>query len=86
MNNPNNINALTSKIVAALALIDQSFYREALDKLEHDILSKTDGCAEVGYPDNNDWIKDCESQSSIYPTIIDAIELLRSLIYSERLK
>lgn len=72
-------NPLTNKINSALKLVDQGNYQEALDKLEYDILSKTNGCAETGAPDKNDWIKDCESQASVYPLIIDTIEYLKNL-------
>ena len=41
--NKNLPNALTNKINAVLVMIDQGRYQEALDKLEHDILPKTDG-------------------------------------------
>jgi hypothetical protein len=78
--NPKMQTALTNKINAVLELIKQGFYQEALDKLVHDILIKTDGCANIGVPDRNDWIRDCEAQNLVYPLIIKAIELLRDLI------
>ncbi len=31
-------------------------YSEALNKLQNDILKKTNGSAETGEPDRNDWI------------------------------
>jgi hypothetical protein len=73
-------NALTNKINAALEMIDQGFYQDALDKLQNDILNKTNGCAETGEPDRNDWIETCEEQSQVYPLVIEAIELLENLI------
>ena len=74
--NPNMINALTNKSNAVLQLIDQGLYIEALDKLENDVLNKTDGCGNTGIPDKNDWIKDCETQGQVYPFIMQAIHLL----------
>ncbi len=74
--NPNMVNALTNKINAVLQLIDQGLYMDAIDKLENDILKKTDGCATVGAPDKNDWIEDCAAQAQVYPLIIEAIRLL----------
>lgn len=74
--NPNMRNALTNKINAVLQLIDQGLYLDAIDKLENDILKKTDGCATVGAPDKNDWIKDCATQAQVYALIIEAIRLL----------
>lgn len=78
--NPNRQTPLTNKINAVLEKIEQGLYQEALDKLEHDILAKTDGCANTGTPDRNDWIVDCEAQNQVYPVITEAIELLRDLI------
>lgn len=75
--NANMANALTNKINAALAMIDEGRYQDALDKLENDILKKTDGCATGGGPDRNDWIRDCAAQGEVYPIIMNAIELLR---------
>jgi K319L-like, PKD domain len=77
--NSNQANALTSKINAALKLIDQKQYAAALDKLETDILPKTDGCATQGAPDKNDWIKDCPTQKKVYDSVKDTIELLQGL-------
>lgn len=79
LKNTNMANALTNKLTAALDLIDQGLYADALDKLENDILKKTDGCATSGSPDRNDWIQDCDDQSLIYPLIMDAISLLKEL-------
>ena len=80
LKNPNMKNALTNKINAVLMDIDNQLYQEALDKLQHDILGKTDGCASAGAPDNNDWIKDCAAQNQAYPLILQAIDLLKKLI------
>ena len=74
--NPNMRNALTNKINAVLQLIDQGLYLDAIDKLKNDILKKTDGCATVGVPDKNDWIKDCAAQAQVYPLLIEAIQFL----------
>jgi hypothetical protein len=78
--NENMSNALTNKINAAIELIDQGFYEEALIKLQEDILGKTDGCANDGSPDRNDWITDCDVQTEVYPFVLETIELLESLI------
>lgn len=79
LKNKNMQNALTNKINAALKLVDQGQYEEALNKLENDVLLKTNGCADTGSPDKNDWIKDCESQNQVYPLIMEAIEHLMNL-------
>jgi PKD repeat protein len=78
--NKNMANALTNKISAALSLIEQRQFRDALDKLENDILKKTDGCMTTGSPDRNDWIKDCGTQAKIYVQIMAVMNLLKSLI------
>jgi hypothetical protein len=80
LHNKNSANALINKIDAALAMIDAGLYQETLDKLENDILKKTDGCADTGMPDRNDWIITCEAQAEVYPIVVHAIELLESLI------
>jgi hypothetical protein len=77
--NRNMRNALTNKINEVIGLIEQGAYDEASDKLEHDVLAKTNGCASSGYPDKNDWITDCPSQNQIYPLLIEAIGYLKNI-------
>jgi len=72
--------ALTNKINAVLNMIDLGLYQQALDKLEHDILPKTNGCATIGTSDNNDWVKSCPQQAQLYSLIVEAIDLLMDLI------
>jgi hypothetical protein len=59
--------SLINKINAVLGIIDQENYGTALGKLENDILEHTNGCANTGGPDSNDWIITCEGQSQVYP-------------------
>jgi hypothetical protein len=80
LKNKNMKNALLNKIDEALEMINRGNYNGALNKLQNDILQKTNGCAETGLPDKNDWIITCEEQSEIYPLIIETIEHVRSLI------
>ncbi len=80
LKNRNMKNALLNKINALQKMIADGLYAEALDKLRNDILQKTDGCAKIGQPDRNDWIKTCEAQSRIYPLIIEAIENVSGLV------
>jgi len=80
LKNPNSSNALTNKIDAVLAMIDKGQYEQALRILQHDILKKTDGCANTGAHDKNDWIITCEGQGKVYPLIVAAIWLLERLI------
>lgn len=83
---PNNLknkqlkNALKNKISSVLTMIEQGLYKEAIDKLQNDILQKTNGCADSNKPDKNDWITTCEDQEDIYPYIIETIEYLESMM------
>ena len=74
--NANMANTLTNKINAVLQLIEQGQYAAARDKLQNDILNKTDGCASTGTPDKNDWILDCASQTQIDVLIREALQRL----------
>lgn len=74
-------NALTNKINAVLEKVNQGLFQEALDKLRDDILGKTDGCATIGAPDQNDWITDCSAQGEVYPLVLETINFLNSLIH-----
>jgi hypothetical protein len=78
--NENMRHALTSKLNAALAMLENQAYAAVLNKLESDLLPKTDGCAINGTPDANDWITDCANQAQVYPLILETIALLRPLL------
>jgi hypothetical protein len=80
LQNENMMNALLNKMDAALAMIDDGQYQAALNKLENDILAKTDGCAKIGEPDKNDWLITCEAQDAVYPLIIETIDYVMGLI------
>ena len=58
----------------------RGLYDEALDKLQNDILQKTNGCAEIGQPAKNDWIITCDAQSQIYPLIMETIDYLTAFM------
>jgi hypothetical protein len=79
LKNKNSSDSLINKTEATLKQIDEGLYQEALDKLQNDILLKTDGCAIAGYPDATDWITTCEGQDKVYPLVMRAIELLQKL-------
>ena len=78
--NKKNRTAAKNKIDVVIGMIDQGLYKQALEKLENDILQKTDGCAVSGTPDKNDWLIDCQYQTTIYNYVSDAIETLRNII------
>jgi hypothetical protein len=73
-------NALAEKMDEVEGMIYRGQYKNALSKLEKDILKKTDGCVSIGAPDKNDWIRTCEQQEEIYPLIIEEIDYLTKLI------
>lgn len=77
--NANMQRSLNNKLNAVIADIEAGDYASALDKLEHDIVPKSDGCATSGTPDNNDWIRDCAAQALVYPLILEVMEILRGL-------
>jgi hypothetical protein len=77
--NPTMQDTLIGKLNNVIAYIEAGNYAAALDQLENDILIKTDGCANDGARDSNDWITDCEAQGQVYPLILELIELVQGL-------
>ncbi len=73
------ISVVIDMIEAAIADVNGGLFTEALNKLENDVLKKTDGCAASGAADKNDWIKTCAGQQEVYPFIMDAVEKLKAL-------
>ncbi|MCH7766937.1 MAG: hypothetical protein IH916_10310, partial [Acidobacteria bacterium] len=63
-----------NKINVVIKMVDQGLFQDALDKLQNDILAKTDGC--LGAPDNNDWITNCDAQAQVSVHLLIAIALL----------
>jgi len=78
--NPNRRKALINKLNATLKMVDDGEYKEALDKLQSDILPKIDGCTLRGKSDKQDWIINCENQEEVYNLITKAISRLETLI------
>jgi hypothetical protein len=78
--NRNMRKTLTNKLNVVIEDVGRGYYEDALNKLEHDILQKLDGCATEGAPDKNDWIIKCVSQVCGYQLIRDAIFMLEDLI------
>lgn len=83
---PENFNSeesaieLTTTIDAMFAMLDDGQYFEALAVLDNDILQRIDGCANTGQADEDDWIRSIEGQASVYPLVIETMELLERLI------
>ena len=80
LKNKNMKNALLNKINTVQQMLDAGRYEKALNKLQNNILQKTDGCAETGRPDKNDWIITCQGQSMLYPLVIETIENVKGLM------
>jgi hypothetical protein len=78
--NANMQNTLLNHLNAVIAKIEAGNYAGALGQLQNNILAKTDGCANSGAPDKNDWITDAEAQGIIYPYILDAIAKIEILM------
>lgn len=78
--NANFRNALTNKLQAVIQMIDDDDYQNAVDKLQSDILAKTDGCFASSAPDKNDKIVDCENQKRIDPAVRRLIKLVEELL------
>jgi K319L-like, PKD domain len=68
--NKNMRNTLINKLQVIIKQGDEGVYAEALAKLQEDVIAKTDGCAIVGSPDNNDWVIACGYQEKIYPALM----------------
>jgi hypothetical protein len=80
LKNENMKYLLLNKIIAVQQMIDEGLYEDALSMLENDILQKTNGCAETGQPDKDDWIVTCEGQNKLYPLVVETIEHVNSFI------
>ena len=79
-NNEESAIEMTIEMDFIFSMLDAGMYFEALDVLETDILQRTDGCANIGVPDENDWITSIEGQALVYPLVTETIELLESLL------
>ena len=77
LKNRNMKTPLVNKVNAVLAKIENGHYDEALDKLQNDLLQKTNGCAEIGVPDKNDWLITAQAQNEVYSLMLTAIEFLQ---------
>jgi len=79
LNNPlQRKKALSEKIGEVRMMILAGDYKEAIDKLEHDIRAKADGS--LGGNPKNDWIKDPNVQKEICTDIDELITHLKTLL------
>jgi hypothetical protein len=83
INNYNNKNALTNKIISViLNYLKGKYGSSMLDKLKDDIAGKFDGCAldDPAAVDQNDWIMNCSAQDKVYPHLELAISILEDIL------
>jgi hypothetical protein len=83
MNNYNNKNALTNKIISVIYnYLKDEYGTNMLDKLRDDIAGKFDGCAldDPAAVDQNDWIMNCQAQDKVYPYLETAISILDDML------
>ena len=78
--NANMQNTLINKLNSVIANIQAGNYAYALGQLQNDVLGKTDGYANAGAPDKNNWIVNCTSQGLVYPKILEAIPVVSLLM------
>jgi hypothetical protein len=71
---------LTCMIDEIFVMLDGGMYIESLILLENDILQRMDGCANIGKPDEDDWVTSIEGQALLYPRVVETIELLESML------
>ena len=86
INNYNNKNALTNKIISViLNYLKGNYGFTMLDKLRDDIAGTFDGCALDDPPavDQNDWIMNCSAQSEVYPHLDLAISILNNILSTQ---
>ena len=57
-----------------------SAYSLALDRLQTDLLKKTDGCILTGTNDSNDWVTDCDLQKQLYWAINEIIIMINIIV------
>jgi hypothetical protein len=83
INNYNNKNALTNKIISViLNYLKGNYGFSMLDKLRDDIAGKFDGCAldDPAAVDQNDWIMNCDAQDKVYPHLELSISILDDIL------
>ena len=74
--NPDNRKALTNKILAVIEDLDEGDVEDAAAKLRSDVADKTNGCADGGANDKNDWLVNCAAQDMLYPVLQDVLTVL----------
>ncbi len=77
--NSSSQNVLINKVEVVKKQVMNTAYWGALEKIQSDVLQKTDGCAVAGMMDKNDWVTNCDAQKQFYWSIHEIIVLLNIL-------
>ena len=76
----NKLEVILELVIAADAAEDPEaaalIYAEALDKVNNDLIKKTDGLQGVGASERDDWLKVQEAQDIVYPDLLFLSEYL----------
>jgi len=76
----NKLEVILELVTAAEAAEDPEaaalIYAEALDKVNNDLIKKTDGLQGVGASERDDWLKVQEAQDIVYPDLLFLSEYL----------
>ncbi len=75
--NPSSQRVLMQKVEVVQKQIQHGAYWDSMDKLQEDLMSKTDGCVAKGSPDKNDWVTDCAAQKQLYWGLNEILVLLK---------
>ena len=76
----NAANVMIKDIGLAINMALKGKYTPALNKLNNNILKRTDGCEVSGAVDGDDWILTCEDQEIVWPLVTRAIELVERMM------
>ncbi len=77
LRNDNLQNKLINQLQAVMNAIQSDSHDTAVRKLQKNVVGKTDGCAESGEPDKNDWIVTCEAQQDVYASLMNLIAQIK---------
>jgi hypothetical protein len=77
--NPSSQRVLLQKVEVVKKQIQHGAYGGSMDKLQGDLMQKTDGCIIAGSVDKNDWVNDCSIQKQFYWAMNEILVLLNIL-------
>ncbi|MCP4252632.1 MAG: hypothetical protein GY775_04330 [Candidatus Scalindua sp.] len=80
---PNDQDKLTKKLDKAINQLGNDKYKKALNVLQKDIIDTLDGCNLIAEPDEDDKILDCVAQGTVYPLVIESIDMVGILVFDD---